>query len=419
MGFNRRFLVLLLGGIALTNGLFAADTLRINIQQADSIFFVNNYYLLASSMNVEAKKAQVLQAKLYPNPILTMDLNAYDPQNNKVLHIGQTGQKSFQLEQLIILGGKRKSEIEIARSNTEIAQLEFQDLVRQLKFRLHKNLFTLGQYQYLLEKYNSQLTLLDSIMAGYEIQVTKGNMPLKDLVRLKGVYLGLNNDRADLLKQYFEAQADIQTLLQTNQLVVFRFTDDDIRSYIKTKSLDELKTIAQNNHPQLILFRQNQNLARQYLSYQKRTAIPDLNLFTAYDQRGGAFNNQVNAGIAIPIPLWNRNQGNIKAARFSLKESEYDLNAKQQEIISSLQNSYALYTHTIQEFEKATKLYNQDFEITLKGMSDNFQKRNVSLIEFVDFFEAYNETIAELARIKSQLVTSAEQLNLSIGTDIY
>lgn len=52
-------------------------------------------------------------------------------------------------------------------------------------------------------------------------------------------------------------------------------------------------------------------------------------------------------------------------------------------------------------------------------MSLNFQKRNVSIIEFIDFFESYNDVLAELMRIKTQLVISAEQINLLTGKDIY
>jgi cobalt-zinc-cadmium efflux system outer membrane protein len=142
-------------------------------------------------------------------------------------------------------------------------------------------------------------------------------------------------------------------------------------------------------------------------------------LFASYDQRGGAFLNQVNAGISIPLPLWNRNQGNIKSSHYHVKEMEYNLLAMQQEKLSDLQNNYALYTQTVAEYNKTSRLYNADFEVTVRGMSDNFQKRNVSLIEFVDFFESYNLVLAELARMKTQLVTSAELLNLSIGKDIF
>src|SRR5690242_16003196 len=164
--------VYMLLGIAVCSSATAApvDTLQVTLRQADSLFVTNNYYLLASSMNIEASRAQVLQAKLFINPIFTADVNAYDPQNGKVFHVGPTGQKSFQIDQLILLGGKRKSQIELAKTDVAIAELEFQNLARQLKFKLHTKLAEIGQQQVLLKKYNAQLTLLDTIMTSNEKQ---------------------------------------------------------------------------------------------------------------------------------------------------------------------------------------------------------------------------------------------------------
>lgn len=397
----------------------AQDTLRITLRQADSIFLAKNFSLLASSMNIEAEKAQIIQAKLYPNPVFTAEVNAYDPQNNKAFHMGANGQKAFQLEQLIILGGKRKSEIELAKSNARIAELEFQQLLRQLKFRLHTGLFTIGQQQLLLQRYNAQLELLSTLVSSYETQAAKGNIPLKDVVRLKGAYLKLNNDRAELLKDFFETQSNLQTLLATSAVMQFQFSEEEIEKYIQLKTLDDIKAEALSNKPELLIIEQDKEIAKQYLQYQKRLAVPDVNAFASYDQRSGAFNNQVNAGIAIPLPLFNRNQGNIKSSQFKVTEAEYNLQAMRTEIMSSLQNAYALYTQTISEYRKATALYNSDFEVTVKGMADNFQKRNVSIVEFIDFFEAYNEVLTELTRIKTQLIISGEQINLLTGKDIY
>lgn len=370
-------------------------------------------------MNIEAQRAQILQAKLYPNPVLTADFNAYDPQNNEAFHVGSTGQKAFVLDQLIVLGGKRKSEIELARTDASIAELEFENLARQLKFKVHTKLAEIGQESALLKKYNAQLSLLDTIMTAYGAQVAKGNIPLKDLVRLKGVYLNLNNDRAELLQKYFEAQATIQTLLSTQDVVVYNVTDSDIAKRIKVMDVDELKDDAIAGHPVLRLAQTNTIRATQYLRYQRRLAVPDINLNTSYDQRGGAFKDQINAGISIPLPMWNRNQGNIKTSEYRLKEEQYNFEALRQETLITVQNNYAAYLQTVAEYNKVANLYSADFELTLKGMSDNFKKRNVSLIEFVDFFESYNLVLAELARMKTQVVTAAELLNLSIGEDIF
>lgn len=402
-----------------TFSLKAQDTLKINIQQADSLFLKKNFLLLASAMHVEATKALIIQAKTYPNPVVTAEFNVYDPENDRTFHAGPSGQKSFQLEQLILIGGKRRNAVELAKTSSRIAELEFQQLLLQLKFRLHSNLFALGQLQIFLGRYNEQLSLLETLLSSYEIQAEKGNVPLKDVVRLKGAYLKLNTERSGLLKEYFEIQNTLQTLLQTTSVVSFEFSENDIGKYIRVKNFDELVEEAKKNRPELQAYYSRKMLAEQSIEEQKKQAIPDINLFTAYDQRGGAFNNQVNVGLILPVPIWNRNQGNIKASRYMLQEAEYNLQAKEYEMYSELHNEFLLYTQTVSEYQKVISLYNTDFETTVIGMSENFKKQNVSIIEFIDFFEAYNDVLDELIRVKTQLVISAERINLLTGKDIY
>ena len=396
-----------------------ADTLRITIRQADSIFLRNNYSLLAATLGVKAQEAQIIQAKLYPNPILTADFNAYDPENDKFFHTGQSGQKYFQIEQLIQLGGKRKNEIQLARTNAAIASLELQDLARQLKYELHSSLYALTQQAFLLKKYNTQLALLDGMLTTYNKQVDKGNVPLKDFVRLKGVYLNLNNDRGELLKSYLEEMAKVQTILNTSSTLIPVITDRELELIIKNYSTEQLQDAALENRADYLISLENITAAEQYYRLQKSMAVPDVNVFASYDQRSGAYINQVNAGISVPLPLWNRNKGNIKAAKYQVEQRGYSKENLKTEILASIQNQFALYTHTVGEFTKAQELYNLDFEETFKGMNANFLKNNVSVLEFTDFFESYNNSLAEIARIKIQLAVSAEQLNLTIGKDMF
>jgi len=397
----------------------AADTLKLSIKQADSLFLKNNYMLLASQMNIEAQKAQILQAKLYPNPIFTANFNAFDPQNNIPFHVGNSGQMDFQFEQLILLGGKRKAQIELAKTNATISELEFQDLVRQLKFQLHTGMYSLSQQIILIEKYNAQLSLLDTIISAYEKQAAKGNIALKDVVRIKGVYLNLNNNRADIIKEYLSILSDIQTILQTDKIIKPEISEAELNAITKTLSMDELKNTALSNRADYLISQQNKLAAQQYYNYQKKLAVPDLNFITSYDQRGGAFQNQINIGFAIPLPLWNRNQGNRKSAKYMIQQYEYSDEGLKSKIFADIQSKYILYNQTVNEYKKSNLLYNSDFETTLRGVSENFKKRNVSILEFVDFFEAYNNALAEIARIKIQLATSAEELNLIIGKELY
>jgi len=393
------------------------DTLSLSIGQADKMFIATNYQLLAASLNINAQKAQELQAKLYPNPILTVDFNAIDPENNQFLHVGNGGQQSVQIEQLILLGGKRKAQIELAKTNTQLAELAFSDLLRQLKFQLHTGMFLLSQKQVLIKKYDKQLTQLEQIMSSYEIQVQKGNIPLKDMVRLKGVYLNLNNDRAALFYDYFDQLSKLQILLQSKSIIQPVISETDFNQFILPLKLDELISLSLANRPDYLMVQKDIKFAEQYFSYQQKLAKPDITLISSYDQRGGAFQRQINIGFALPLMFWNKNQGNISTAKIQIEAKNAVLNGLKSQVESEVQSNFLQYQQTVKEFKKNIKMYNDDFEVTLKGMTENFQKGNIGIIEFVDFFESYNNALSEISRIKIQLASSLEQIKLSTAQD--
>jgi len=395
------------------------DSLSISLIEADQLFLKTNYLVLANELNISVQKAQVIQAGLYPNPVLTLDFNAIDPENNQILHVGNGGQQSVQIEQLILLGGKRKAQIDLAKTNVALAEYAFQDLIRQLKFELHTGLYLLNQQQLLINKYNTQMKMLDGIINTYEGQTAKGNIPLKDLVRLKGVYLNLSNERAAIFADFFAQLTKVQTILQTKQMVIPRIKEEDIKAFIQPFSLDLLIQTAFENRPDLLLSQKDTQFAQQYFSFQQKLAKPDITLFSSYDQRGGAFQRQVNVGMAIPLMFWNKNQGNIKSAELQIKAKNYAYEGMKSQVQAEVQSTYYQFQQTVREYQKNTKLFNDDFEITLKGMTENFQKGNVSLIEFVDFFESYNNAVSEISRIKLQLATSAEQIKLSTGKELF
>lgn len=421
MDMKRIFLFLLFSVFYLAhNQVFAiVDTLQLSIKQADELFLKTNYQLLATSLQISDQKAQLLQAKLYPNPSFTAEFNAVDPENNKVLHLGASGEQSFQLEQLILLGGKRKSQIELAKKNVELAELAFQDLVRQLKFQLHAGLYLLHQQQLLISKYNRQLKMVDDILTSYDEQAKKGNIPLKDVVRLKGVYLNLTNERAQITGDYYAGLAKIQTLLQTDKIVVPSIEAQQFNQLILPFKLDFLLDEALLNRSDILMSKKDMDIAGQYLDLQKRLAKTDITLYTNYDQRGGAFQQQVNLGVRMPLMFWNRNQGNIKSAEVQIQSKNYLFESLKSQVIAEVKSNYLQYQQTITEYKKNHQLYNEDFDSTLKGMTENFRKGNVSLIEFVDFFESYNNALSEMARSQIQLATSAEQINLSTGKELF
>ncbi|GHT17987.1 hypothetical protein FACS189429_3360 [Bacteroidia bacterium] len=62
-----------------TCDIFAQDTLKITIAQAEKQFLEKNLQFLAERCNIDAAKANLLQAKLFHNPTVSAGLNIYNP----------------------------------------------------------------------------------------------------------------------------------------------------------------------------------------------------------------------------------------------------------------------------------------------------------------------------------------------------
>jgi cobalt-zinc-cadmium efflux system outer membrane protein len=400
-------------------GISQPQQTSITLEEAEKTFLKSNLILLAQQYNISAKQALIIQAKAYPNPTFNADFNVYDPQHNKAFHIDSSGQKSFQLQQLIILGGKRKTEIDIAKQNKILAESEFAELLRNLKVQLHRNFYSINQYKIVIENYQKQLFILDTIIEAYKVQVNKGNLPLKDIIRLKSVYIKINNNKSELSSSFNEVQKNIKLLLQTNQDIIPIIDEGSYKPFTDLKALNDLQTLALSNRPDLKIADETAIIAALNLKLQKRQVIPDIAVNGSYDQRGGAFHNQINAGITMPLPILNTNRGNIKAAEFDKKSMDLFVLEKKLEVELDIQQAWQNMQRSILEYNKVNTMFNDEFKQVNVGVNDNFLKRNISILEFVDFVEAYNESLAEFERIKTQLAVSAAEINFVTATKVY
>jgi outer membrane protein, heavy metal efflux system len=401
------------------NNIFSQDTITCTIEKAEELFLKKNLFLLAAQCNVDKQNALIIQSKAYPNPVFTANFNMYDPENDIFFHTDKTGQKDFMFEQLITLGGKRKANIDIAKTNKELAEAEFADILRNLKFQLNKSFYNIFQYQNNAMKYNQQLILLDTLISSYQIQAAKGNISYKDVIRLKAVYFKINNARAENIQLLNEENRNIQLLIQEQGIIMPQVNTNVIESYTRLFSIDEIETGALANRPDLLMRNKMIQIAELNYKLQRRTNIPDAVFNVSTDQRGGAFKNQINAGISMPLPVWNYNTGNIKAAKIDVNYNNYMLEERKKEIEAEVLESYQNMERSIKEYTKSKTLYNSNFEIVFKSVNENFTKNNISIIEFVDFIESYNDALKELERIKSQISINAAHINYVSATKFY
>jgi cobalt-zinc-cadmium efflux system outer membrane protein len=153
------------------------------------------------------------------------------------------------------------------------------------------------------------------------------------------------------------------------------------------------------------------------VSLEKANAVPDLTVGADFDKRSGAFDNQFSLNMAVDLPFFNRNKGNINAAKAIVKQKEALVNQKQMEIENEV---LKVYSNALQA-DKTSRSIDADFEQNLQSLlqsiTDNFRKKNVSMLEFTDFYESYRDNIIKINQIKNKKAQSMEELRFVVGAD--
>ncbi|UYQ92623.1 TolC family protein [Chitinophaga horti] len=397
----------------------AQQPLSITPDQADSLFLQQNLLLLAEQYNIDAQDALILQAKAYPNPQFSAELHTWDTDNRKAFLLGYNGEKVFAFEQLLVLGGKRKTAVAIAKQHKELAKAELGELLRSLRQQLHNSLLSLYQQQNVIAHYDHQLKALDTLITRFSEQAAKGNLPLQEVVRLKSVYLKINNDRSEMAAEEVEALKNLQLLLQTDAQVRPVISDETFDRLLKLSDTSQLYRLAIENRPDVQLARGQQALSQLQLSLEKRQRVPDVNFTVSYDQQGNAWRNQYMTGIGIPLPLWDRNRGNIRAAEAGTKATALYSRQKETSVRAEVFAAWQDMQRTMKAYTNVKQLYTNDFDTVLQGINSNFLRRNITILEFVDFLESYNESLTAFEEVKNQLAAAAEQINFVTATNVY
>ncbi|KAA5549567.1 TolC family protein [Adhaeribacter rhizoryzae] len=396
------------------------DTLQLNMVQAEELFIKNNLNLLSQRLDIDAAKAAIIQARLFPNPTLALEQNLYNPTNNKYFDAGKSGQNIVELQQLIELAGKRNKRIQIEKINTKLTEFQYFDLLRSLRFELRTSLVELSYLIQNLAIYESKTEPIRKLVIAYEAQLKKGNVSLKEVTRLKALIFSLENERLELVHQVNDREAAISLLLNAKPTTFILPVLDETRLNTASTTIvyNQLLETATENRYDLKLYQTNIALQEAQLNYQKALAVPDVGLGAIYDRQGSFIRDYVGLQAQFSLPFFNRNQGNIKTAKILVDKSRTDLQHYQNQVEQEVMAAYNKVRETDKIYTGLYTNFSQDFDKLLDGITESFSKRNISLIEFVDYYETYTESITQMLQLKTNRIRALEEINFAVGTPV-
>jgi cobalt-zinc-cadmium efflux system outer membrane protein len=118
------------------------------------------------------------------------------------------------------------------------------------------------------------------------------------------------------------------------------------------------------------------------------------------------------------LNIFNKNQGNIKAVQFSIKQQEINVNETELELNNAVQNAMNKLILTKQLSSKQDQDFFVSYDTLFRNITDSYRQRQISLIEFIDFFDAYRDTRLQWLQQQLNLQLAKEELNYQTGKDV-
>ena len=258
---------------------------------------------------------------------------------------------------------------------------------------------------------------MQQLANGMDAQFRLGNISQKDNVRIKSLLFSLQSDIADVQRQITDVQRELHMLLQqTDSIVIVPVMNDPV---IPGKlNLTTLLDSALNNRPDLQLAKNNLLTQEHNLSYQKALATPDLTVGLEYDRLNSYVPNYWGLTVGLPLPVFNRNRGNILAANAAIRQAGNTILQVQTQAQQDVAAAYNKYLITTNLAKNSPAELGEQYDHLLQNIITGYQQRQVSLIELVDFFDGYKEATLKKLQQQTALFNAMAEINFTTGTNI-
>ena len=394
-----------------------ADTLHVTLKQTEDLFLKNNLALISQKYNIDIASAQVITARLFTNPDFSFANGIHATGVPNAL-----SEQSVSVSQLFFTAGKRNKNIQLAKFSVEQAKYQFFDLLRTLKFTLHSDFYSIYYQSQSAKVYNEEISSLAKTLAVFKEQFQKGNIAEKEVLRIQSQLYSLQSEYNSLLSGIDTVQSELKILIKASPRV---YIDPQENFEISNKQMvssvpyQQLLDSAYSNRYDLKYAKTAVDYNELNLRLQKATAIPDVSLSLNYDKLGSYGNNFISAGIAFSLPFFNRNQGGIQQARIAIDQSKVQLQSQHDQVESDVATNYKNALRLENLYNSFDPKFKEDFTHLIQEVSLNYQKRNLGMLEFLDFYDSYKTNTLQLNNLQLNRVISLEQLNYVTGTTFF
>jgi cobalt-zinc-cadmium efflux system outer membrane protein len=296
------------------------------------------------TFNAEAARGRFVQAGLYPNPVFAFTADELGDRT------GPPGILTPQMSQEIVRGNKLQLSQAVAAREVDQAVLavfaERYALVGAVRAAFYEA-YALQQRAVVLR----ELVRLsgEAVSTGEKLFAAK-EIPRLDIIQLE---VEQERFRADLEAVERELPAAYRRLaavtgdprLPVAELVA-RF--DDPPPY----DLDRTREVVLSVHPEVRSAQVGVERARAALRRAQVEPVPNVTVNSGYTRQNQNVSNDWQLGLSLPVPIWNRNQGNVRAAQAEIGAAVQDVGRVQNDLADRVATAFRTYASARRRAER-------------------------------------------------------------------
>jgi cobalt-zinc-cadmium efflux system outer membrane protein len=389
---------------------------QITLEQAITLALANSPSIKAARMQIQQSQAQEITANLRPNPTLSWDSQfipvfsgdfSTDTLNN-------LQQFDIGLGYLFERGHKRQNRLQAARDATAVTAAQIADMERTLVFNVAQQfvnvLLANSTLQFAVENLNS---FQDTVTIS-EQRYKAGDISEGDYLKIKLQLLQFQTDVSSARVAKVQALGSLRQLVGYASLPHDFDVVGDLNYQPLTAALPDLQVKALATRPDLLAAQKGVKAANSQISLAKANSKVDFNASASYSHVSGA--SSTSLFFSVPLPIFDRNQGEIARTKFALTGAELTARAAEDTVMTDVTNAY----ESASSNQDVVKLYVSGY---LKQAQDSrdisqyaYKAGAATLLDFLDAERSYRSTQLAYRQALAAYMLSLEQLRQAIGT---
>lgn len=404
------------------------DTIFINPTEIEEQFLLHNLGIIAAQYDIEIADAAIMQAKTWPNPELSLeDLQLFKPNNTEEIpglfnsRFWQNRTFSIALSQKFVLGNKRKYHIQQQIHEKEKALMEFEILLYTLKKDLRTTIINWYIEQKILEDIHTQYEYIHLLHQQQLVLLEQGQISKAQVVRIQSLLWSISKELKEQELALTSITMDIKEILHfplDTPIALKTNSSDLFPTHFLLFPLEDL--MIKGKKQQLLFNWWNAHIKTYELEeqLQKSETIPDIDFSLHYDRGGNTHLNFLGIGFTMDLPIWNRNKGNRRITQWEKEQQHIAFKQFAIEWEKQLRISYDNLLKNQSMLQEMNPNHLEEMENMMLALQQSLLQKNISLIEYLDFFEAFKESKEHYYDLQRSTLEEQEKLNFLLGQSL-